>query len=79
MLNGVGLNEWLYVMEHYEIRQQVKTVEKRWLETIHKSLSFNGMKPTYDRLIKENPEDYFELIKVTHNEECLHFTPKFDV
>lgn len=61
-------------MEHFEIRQQVKTVEKRWLETIHKSTSFNSMKPTYDRLVKENPDDYFEFIKVTHNEECLHFT-----
>lgn len=66
-------------MEHYEIRQQVKTVEKRWLETVYKGPILRVLEITYDELVKDNPDDYFEIVQVTHDEKCLAYTPKIDV
>jgi len=65
-------------MERFEIRQQVKTVEKSWLETIHSSQSHRVLKMTYDNLVKNNPNEYFELVKVVHDEICLEFTAKME-
>jgi len=48
-------------MEHFEIRQQVKTVEKSWLETIHSSQSHRILKITYDNLVKINLIENFGL------------------
>jgi len=30
----------------------------------------------YDRLVKEYPAEYFELIQIEHNETCLKFTKR---
>ena len=65
-------------MEHFEIRQQVKTVAKRWLETIHTSASLRVLEMTYWDLVKNNPDDYFELVQIFKDEKCLEFTPKLD-
>ncbi len=59
---------------HYEIRQRVDTVNKGWLETIYKSESERVAKEAFDETQRDHPEAYFELIKVTHNEDCLNFT-----
>lgn len=65
-------------MEHFEIRQQVETVEKKWLEVIHSGASHRVMVFTYHNLIAENPDKYFEFVRVVKTEECLAFTPKLD-
>ena len=62
----------------YEIRQQVKTVNKRWLEVVFCSDIERVAGTSYDTLKKEHPDEYFELVRVNHIEECLAFTPKFD-
>lgn len=64
--------------EHFEIRQQVRTVHKRWLEVIAKSAHERTISADYDRYVSQNPGEYFELVNVTHDEKCLGFTPIFD-
>jgi len=63
-------------MEHFEIRQQVKTVGRSWLETIYKEQSLRMLEMLYEGLVKNNPDEYFELVQVTHNEKCLAYTPE---
>jgi len=58
----------------YEIRQRVDTVNKGWLETIYKSDSERITKIAFDEIQRDHPDAYFELIKVTHNADCLNFT-----
>jgi hypothetical protein len=74
---GLAVNKG-EIMEHFEIRQEVKTVEKSWLETIHTSGSLRILEMTYGDLVKNNPDDYFELVRVFKEEKCLAFTPKLD-
>ncbi len=62
----------------YEVRQQVRTVNKRWLETVSSTTVERVAMDDYHRLIRENPNDYFEIVKVTHEEDCLAFTPQFE-
>ncbi len=60
---------------HYEIWQQVKTVNKNWLETIFFTQSERVARTSYKDLVKDNPLEYFELLKIENTEECLAFTP----
>ena len=59
----------------FEIRQQVRTVQKRWLEVIASSDFERLMRVEYDRLKNEHPTEYFELVRVELAEDCLAFTP----
>jgi len=61
-------------IEFFEIKQQVKTIEKSWLETIATSQSLRVIEIDYERIVKNNPSDYFELIKTVKTEECLAYT-----
>jgi hypothetical protein len=63
----------------YEIRQQVKTINKNWLEVIFKCDSERVALCSYDKIINENPNQYFELVLVNITEDCIKFTPKSDV
>jgi hypothetical protein len=62
--------------ERFEIRQQVRTVSKAWLETIATGTFERPIRMDYDRLVAENPEEYFEFVRVEVVEDCLAFTPK---
>lgn len=62
----------------FKIRQQVRTVNKAWNEEIFSYFYERPARDCYDRLIKDHPNEYFELVKVVTEEECLAFTPKFD-
>lgn len=59
----------------FQIKQQVCTVNKCWLEVIATSQFERTARMDYEGLVKEYPEKYFELVKVTTIEECLDFTP----
>jgi len=61
--------------DSYEIRQQVGTVNKKWLEVVDRPRSDRLARLDYERMVAANPQDYFELVKVTHTEQCLAFTP----
>lgn len=60
----------------WEVRQQVKTSKKSWLESVYSSEYARPAEHAYFGLCRENPDDYFELVRVTHDEECLHHNGK---
>ena len=56
------------------IRQQVRTVEKRWLVDLFETENERIARQDYGRLVRDNPEAYFELVAVLHSEVCKEFT-----
>ena len=63
----------------FEVRQQVGTVFKKWLEPIYTGSSERVANDSYEHFVETYPGEYFELVQVTKTERCLKFTPKFDV
>ena len=59
---------------HFEIKQRVDTCNKAWLETVYRTESERVAKLSFDEIQRDNPDSYFELIKITHEEQCLKFT-----
>lgn len=61
-------------MIDYKILQTMSSVNKNWPAPVYtgkiERLAFHE----FDRLSKDFPNDYFELIQVEHNETCLRFT-----
>jgi len=62
----------------FEIRQRVATVHKRWLEVVAVGEFERPMRITYDQLVSEHPDAYFEFVRVETTEECLAYTPKHE-
>jgi len=63
---------------YFEVRQQVKLVNRSWLEQVYISESERVATMTYKSLVAENPDCYFELVEVEHNEKTVLFTSKVD-
>ena len=59
----------------WEVRQEVRTVDKVWLVAVFESDHERVARQSYDRLVRDNPEAYFELVAVLHGEVCRLFTP----
>jgi len=57
------------------VRQQVKTAFKAWLVDVMTSKHRHVGLREYERLVKENPDSYFELVAVMSSEVCKAFTP----
>jgi hypothetical protein len=57
------------------IRQQVRTARKAWMVDLGECHSERVARDDYERLVRELPESYFELVEVVHVETCLAFTP----
>lgn len=55
----------------YEVRQLVKTVRGNRLEAIAETEFERVAHIDFDRLCKERPDQYFELVRVEHHEHCL--------
>ena len=62
----------------YEIRQQVRSVKETWLPVVYSGRCERVATDEYNRLAREYPGEYFELVKVVRvqREECLAFTTK---
>lgn len=62
----------------YEIRQQVRSVKETWLHVVYSGRCERVATDEYNRLAREYPGEYFELVKVVRvqREECLAFTSK---
>lgn len=56
------------------IRQQVRTVEKRWLVDLFETENERIARQDYARLVRDNPDAYFELVALLHSEVCIDFT-----
>jgi hypothetical protein len=65
-------------MYRYEIRQQVKTINKSWLEVVWQTESERVALCEYEKIVNQNPDDYFELVFVDVTEDCIKFTKKLD-
>ncbi len=59
----------------YEVRQLVGNIKGKRLEVVYTTEVERVAKMSYKGVVEENPDEYFELIKVEHKEECLEFTP----
>lgn len=57
------------------VRQQVRTVDRAWLVDVFDSETERVARQSYDRLVRDNPAAYFELVAVLHSEVCRAFTP----
>ena len=57
------------------LRQKVRTVDKAWLVDIFETEHERIARQDYDRLVRDNPDAYFELVAVVHSEVCRLFTP----
>lgn len=63
-------------MTKFVVRHLIGSVNKKWLEEIYSSEIERTAIREYERLIAENPDEYFELVRTEYSEECLKFTPK---
>ena len=59
----------------FEIRQLVRSARGQWLEVIERPPNERLALVSYEHLTMLHPLDYFEVVKVTTDEECLDFTP----
>jgi hypothetical protein len=57
------------------VRQKVRTVDKAWLVDVFDTEHERVARQSYDRLVRDNPEAYFEMVAVLHSEVCRLFTP----
>jgi hypothetical protein len=57
------------------VRQKVSTVERSWLVDVFDSETERVARHSYERLVRGNPEAYFELVAVLSSEVCRLFTP----
>ena len=70
------MNYELYNMAvTYEIRQQVETIYKKWLVAIYETPIERIAKYEFDKIIKDHPKKYFELVSINLIEDCMKFTP----
>jgi len=60
----------------YEVRQQVRSAHKRWMVVLYESEFERPARCSYESLVADDPDGYFELVEVLHTENCLRFTPK---
>lgn len=57
------------------IRQQVRTAQKRWLVDLFDTEHERIARQDYARLVRDNPDAYFELVAALNSEVCMDFTP----
>lgn len=63
-------------MIEYQILQLVKSARRNWMEQVYKTTIERYATREFEILEQEYPNEYFELIKIEHNETCLVFTTK---
>lgn len=54
----------------------VKNVRNSWLDIVLENHSKQFAEKQFHKMVKENPNDYFELVELRHSEECLKHTLK---
>lgn len=59
---------------NFVINQSLKSVNGRKHEVVFSNMSERIATRSYNDMVRENPGEYFELIKVDHSEVCLQFT-----
>ena len=62
----------------FEIRQLVKTAKRNRLETIADTGIERTARFDYEAFCRSHPNDYFELVRIEHTENCLAHNGKPD-
>jgi hypothetical protein len=62
----------------YEIRQQVETIDKKWLVPIFETPIERVAKNEFDKIVNDHTGKYFELVFIDVTEDCMKFTPITD-
>jgi len=62
--------------ERFELRQLVKRIDKNRLEMIFDTPCLRTAQIGYESACKDHPGEYFELVRVRLDEECLDYTKK---
>jgi hypothetical protein len=60
-------------MTEYKILQTVKNVVKTKQEVVYTGKTERPARYEFNRLCKEYPTEYFELVRVSHEELCLDY------
>lgn len=60
----------------YEIRQRVSTIYRSWMELVWDTPVERVALAEFDRIKKENPDHYFELMRVETSETCIDFSTR---
>lgn len=58
----------------YEIRQQVCSVQRAWLEVIDQPTSERAALNSFRNYCEKNPGTYFEVVRIEMSEACLGHT-----
>ena len=61
-------------MTYYVIRTMVKHIRRNTIEDEKQFECERSARIWYNALCRDYPDDYFELVKIERNEECLAFT-----
>lgn len=60
-------------MVKYEVRQEVRNINKSWLEVVFTTEFERVARSTYERCCTDHPNTCFELVKITTEIDCLAF------
>lgn len=59
----------------YVVKQQVASVKEKWLVELYDTTVEQLAIEYFEKLRAEHPGTYFEVVKIEHQEVCLHYTP----
>jgi len=59
---------------NFVIRQSVRSIKECRHEVVFSTQCERTARYSYKEAIKDYPDEYFELVKVEHAEECLEYT-----
>ena len=59
---------------NFVIRQSVRSIKECRHEVVFSTQCERTARHSYKDIIKDNPDEYFELVKVEHSEDCLEYT-----
>lgn len=60
----------------YEVRQLVRSANGNHLERVYESQFERVAGVSYDSFVLAHPSEYFELVRVRHDEECMEHNGK---
>lgn len=60
----------------FEVRQLVRSANGNRLERVYESTFERVAGASYDSFVRDHPSEYFELVRVRHDEECMQHNGK---
>jgi hypothetical protein len=60
----------------YQVKHQVRTPFKNWLQIVYESPCERSASYAYDSMVRDHPHEYFEIVKLETIETCMEFTSR---